>query len=571
MTGAESLAAGLAAHRVRTVFCLAGTAHAWLLKALTEDGARVISARHETGCVTAADGFARVRGKVGVALIKDEQGLANAITGIVTAQQACSPVVVIVTMAPSSWIETRMESGNDPLDMVKPLAKWVRAAPSAARLGEFLAEAFHQASSGRPGVAILGVRQEYYRQAVETLPTPAKLKTFAPAPAAEAVEAAAALLAGARRPMVICGSGAALSGAGDALCAFAERFRIPVFGHALGRGLVPEDDRLGFGWPLAQPAAKCADVVLCVGMRLGQRFGYGLAPRFSADARFIQIDLLAEEIGRNRPIEVPIVADACRGVEALSLALAAAAPPPPNGDPEWVGEALKPRLERLGSLGLGDGPIHPLTLGRELMARLPADAIYVGDGADIQNWMGATIKIRSGRAFLDYYPFGSMGVGTPLALGAAAAAKEEAGETGLAPRPVVLVTGDGSFGFYPTELNGAVLAGLRLFCIISNDGGWGTEKHGQNKALGTSFNCELGDCDYHLIGRAFGATGERIVAVGAIGPALDRGLASEGVTVLNVVTDPEAGALRKSDPRVVTVAFEDLAVSDRAHIASAVE
>lgn len=571
MTGAQSLAAGLKAHGVRTVFCLAGTSHAWLLKAMAEDGAKVISARHETGCVTAADGFARVRGKVGVALIKDEQGLANAVTGVITAQQACSPVVVIVTCAPSSWIETRMESGNDPLDMVKPLAKWVRTAPSAERLGEFLAEAFHQAASGRPGVAVLGVRQEHYRQAVESLPAPPKRRTAPPAPAAEAIEAAAALLAGAERPMVICGSGAALSGAGGALVAFAERFRIPVFGHALGRGLVPEDGRLGFGWPLAQPAARQADVVLCVGMRLGQRFGYGLEPRFGPDARFIQIDLLAEEIGRNRPIEVPIVADARLGVEALALALSARARALPNADPAWVGEALTARMARLDALGTGNSPVHPLAIGRELMARLPTDAIYVGDGADIQNWMGAAIKVRSSRAYLDYYPFGSMGVGTPLALGAAAAALEEAGDTGLPPRPVVLVTGDGSFGFYAAELNGAVLGGLRLLCVISNDGGWGTEKHGQEKALGAAFNCDLGDCDYHLVGRAFGAVGERIETVAGIGPALDRGLAHPGVTVLNVVTDPQAGALRKSDPHVVTVAFEDLAVSDRAHMAPAVK
>lgn len=558
ISGGEAMARECARQDVRTVFALSGAAHTQLLRSLSADGVRVVSTRHETATVCAADGFARVSGKVGVALIKDEQGLANAVTGIVTAQKAGTPVVVLVSTRPESWIEAHHEAEDDPLALARGIAKWVRNVPSPDRVAEYLAEAFHQAATGRTGVAVLGVRQEFGRAQVSAAAPLAKTVLPIPpaAPETSAIDAAATLLLAARRPMILVGGGAYRSGAGPALRQLAEALGAPVMGHAQGRGLAPEDHILGFGWPLAQVAARDADVVLCVGVRLGQRFGYGRAPRFSPDVKFIQIDTVAEEIGRHRPIDAPIVADARLGLEALCAAVGAPAP----RDTGWVNAAMAVRLARIAELEAeGNGAIHPLSLCRRLMDRWPPDAIYVGDGADIQNWMLGTLRLPRAGAFLDHYPFGSMGVGTPLALGAAAAAREAADADGSPLRPVILVTGDGSFGFYCSELNSAQLAGLQLAVIISNDGAWGTEKHGHLKALGESFNCELGQADYHLIAHAFGCGGERVEASAEVPAAIDRMLAAEGPYVLNVITDPMAGATRKTDPRVVTVAFEDMA------------
>ncbi|MDZ4372807.1 MAG: thiamine pyrophosphate-binding protein [Phenylobacterium sp.] len=558
VTGGEALARECARQGVRTAFALSGAAHTQLLRHLTAAGVRIVSTRHETSTVCAADGFARVAGKVGLALIKDEQGLANALTGVITAQKAGTSVVVLVSTRPTAWIEAHHEAEDDPLALVRGVAKWVRTCPSAERMAEYLAEAFHQARAGRAGVAVLGVRQEFGRTPVSAeVPI---CKTVAPvppaAPAAPAIADAVSLLTKAERPLILVGGGAHRSGAGPALQRLARALGAPVMGHAQGRGLVPEDDVLGFGWPLAQVAAQHADVVLCVGMRLGQRFGHGRAPRFASDARFIQIDTVAEEIGRHRTIDVPIVSDARLGIEALCDAIGAPTPRPTR----WVNDAMAVRLARMAELEAdGNGPIHPLSLARRLMDRWPPDAIYVGDGADIQNWMLGTLHLPRAGAFLDHYPFGSMGVGTPLALGAAAAARELAEAEGSPVRPVILVTGDGSFGFYCSELNSAQLAGLRLGVVISNDGAWGTEKHGHLKVLGESFNCELGQADYHLIAQAFGCGGERVESSAEVPAALDRMLTAQIPYVLNVITDPIAGAARKTDPRIVTVAFEDTA------------
>jgi acetolactate synthase I/II/III large subunit len=566
LTGGQVMSRIFQAYGIRTVFCLAGAAHAHALYAFADDGLHIVSGRHETGSVGAADGYARITGRPGVAMIAGYQGLPNAMGGVRTAQLACSPVVLILSLHVANTRESTSEETNDGLDMVKPFVKWAKVVPDSSRLAEYVHVAFQQAMSGRPGVVVLGVPQNIESAVIDGVIDLAPRALGAPpfVPGDDAIAAAAEIIASARQPMIIAGSGAAWSGAGPTLNTLATQHNIPVFGHALGRGLVAEDLRLGFGWSLAQVAARQADVVISVGARLTQRFGYGLAPRFRADAKFVQIDVAAEEFSRNRVIEAPLHGDARLTLEKLARAL----PPIKRGLPTWVNDAMTARLERIDSLGREtEGPIHPYRLGRDLMEALPPDAIFVGDGADILNWMLGVVRVRSPRSYLDHYPLGSMGIGTPLALGAAAGERELAAAEGRKPRPVVLVTGDGSFGFYTAELNAMMLAGLNVTIVIGNDGGWGTERNGQLQSSGRNINCDLGFCDYHLIGHAYGCAGERIERASDITPALQRAFVSPRPTVLNIITDPKAGLVRKQDPRLQMITFEDLPSSHKAHAA----
>jgi acetolactate synthase-1/2/3 large subunit len=321
----------------------------------------------------------------------------------------------------------------------------------------------------------------------------------------------------------------------------------------------------GFPWALAQVAAMDADVVVTAGMRLSQRIGFGMAPRFNQDAKFIQIDIVAEALGRNRHIDVPIIGDAKRTLENLHAALVL------NSDrtawsTSWVKKRIADRMARVEEISTRDSQkIHPIQIGTDLMRKLPENAIFVADGADVYNWMSATMRMRSERSYLDHYPLGSMGVGTPLAIGAAAGAREQAEKSGDQARPVVLVTGDGSFGFYLAEFNSAVLAGLKIVCVIANDGAWGTEKNAQLNSKGMTVNCDLGQCDYHLIADVFGCRGEKVATKAALLPALDRALAADETTIINVITDPDAGLERKKDPRLQMVTFEDLRTSLDVH------
>ena len=538
MTGGEIIAKTLHGYGVQTVACLSGTAHTHLLFALENNDIRIVSGRHETATVAVADGYARVAGRLGVALIKADQGLPNDMSGILTAQQACSPVIVLVSMLPNSKREAADEWPNDWLDIVKPYVKWARTVSSVDRLEEFVHAAARNALNGRPGVALLGIPQQFEGEAVEAIKTHRPPPPLGPRPNEDSINRAADLLSKAKRPMVLAGTGAALSGAGPSLRNLAKAFRYPIIANALGRGLVPEDMTLGFPWHLAQAAAKDADVVLVVGMRLTERIGYGLAPRFAADAKFIQVDIEAEEIGRNREIDVPIHGDAQLSVDALYKALKKRKVDS-KGDPQWVNKSLEARLNRIEELGNNaEGPIHPYKIGRELMDQMPANAIYVGDGADVQNWMHAILRIKSERGFLDHYPLGSMGIGTPLAIGAAAAARDMAEEYGVDRRPVVLVTA--------TAPGGRKSMANSMPSAVRSIASW---------VSGTTISWQIYSAE----------TVKRLNSRRMSNQPLKRAFTADTFSIINILTDPMAGLVRKQDPRVQTVAFEDLVSSLKTH------
>ncbi|MDG2241947.1 MAG: thiamine pyrophosphate-binding protein [Rhodospirillaceae bacterium] len=572
LTGGQVISRILRGYGIETAFVLAGAAHSHTLFAFEDDGVAVVSGRHEAGTVGAADGYARVTGKPGIAMIAGKQGMPNAMAGIQTARMACSPVVVFASVYADPSRESLGDEGEDPLEMAKPYAKLCRVVPTIDRLTEFVHAAMRAAASGRPGVAVLGVPLSIQAATVDgdAALEPHTLQTNVSEASDDAVDAAAEMILKAERPLILAGSGAGLSNAGPALRSLVDSHRLPVLGHALGRGLVPEDHTLGFSWPLAQVAAKEADAVLVVGMRLSQRIGYGLAPRFNAKAKFAQIDVVADEFGRNRIIDVPLLGDAALTVAKLNAALTAKGYLP-KGDPTWINEAIAERMARINELGREkNSKIHPTRIGRDLMDVMPQDAIFVGDGADALNWMHGVIRISGDRRYLDHYPLGSMGIGTALSIGAAAGEREVAARENRDPREVVLVTGDGAFGFYASEWNAAVLAGLKIVCVIANDGAWGTEKNGQLNAAGRNINCELGQANYELIGQVFGCLSERVATPSDIKPALQRAFAADQTSIINVLTDPDAGLARKQDPRLQMITFEDLPLSRKAHYSSEV-
>lgn len=563
INGGMVVSRALSRYGIRTVFAVAGASHTFLLDALDRDGFRIVSSRHESGCVSAADGYARITGRLGVAMIIADQGTPNAINGIAAAFHACSPVLILVARLPNSWTEAESEYDNAKHPLVGSITKWARTVPAAERLAEYIDAGAKRALGGRCGPVVLQIPQEYLSQTLADFGAAAQPAPQTARPAADpsAIEAAADLLAGAERPLLIAGAGAAYGKAGPALQTLVERFDMPIAGNGLGRGVVSEDWERSFSWPLMQIAARDADVVCVVGARLKQRLGYGLPPRFSPAAKFIQIDVMAEELSRNRRIDVPISADA--GLAAGQLVTALQQRQAPRGlRALWLRERLQDRMRYLDAVAArATGAIHPLALGRELAKRLPANAIVVGDGADVQNWMYGALRVREAPGFLDHYPMGAMGIGTPLAVGAAAAARELAVADGSPLRPVLLTTGDGSFGFYPAELHAAAQAGLKLICVVGNDGAWGTELHGQLHAIKRSVNTELGFLRYDLVGQGFGCHGEHVETPAQLDSALNRAFAANGPSVVNVVIDRAAGAQLKSDPLAQMILFDDLATN----------
>ena len=553
MTGGEWITRALQAHGVGTVFAVAGASHTHLLEPLDRAGVAILSHRHEAGAVGAADGYARAGGALGVALIVADQGLPNAVGALAVAWHAQTPVLVLVAAPPRVYREADAAIDQDRLALVAPLTRWARTVPDAARLADHVETAVKHARAGAGGPVVLLIPENLLQAPLDTgavTPWPAPAAGAAPP---GAVKRAAALLAAAERPLVVAGAGAAKAGAEAPLRALAERHGMPVFMNGLGRGLVPEDGRLGFAWPYAQPAAARADVVLVAGARLTQRLGLGLPPRFAADARFIQADIDPAAMHRNRPVDVPLLGDARASLDALVAELEGRAP---RFDTAWVTDALVDRAARVGELAGSPGPaIHPLRLAAAIEARRDRGGIFLADGADIATWLYGAVRIDRPRGFMDHYPMGAMGSCTALAVGAAAFERERAGDG--AP-PVVLVTGDGALGFHPAELHAAVRAKLNLKVFVGNDGAWGTELHGQRAAIGRDVNTRLGQLPYEKLGEAFGATGLSIETTEALDDGVRAAFEAPGTVLVNVLTDPEAGAELKTNDAVRMIVFSDI-------------
>jgi len=556
-TGGELIAAILQRQGIGSVFALGGASHLHVLDPLDRQGTKILSHRHEAGAVGAADGYARASGKPGVALIIADQGLANAVGALAVAYQALSPVLVLVAVPPRRMAEAEASIDQDKLALVAPVSKWARTCPARARLADFIHTALKQAVSGRAGPAVLLVPEEQLQQTGEE--GEAQIAPYPPIPPAApepgAVDAAAALIAKAKRPLIVAGAGVATPAAAHALQEFATRFDLPVMANGRGRGAVPEDFEGSMSWPFGQIAAADADLILLVGARLTQRLGLGLPPRFAPGAQFVQIDMAPEAFHRNRPVDVPILADAALALRALQARLELLAPLAHEA-PGWLHARLAPRKARVADLmALREGPLHPLSLAAAIAQVMPEDAVYCGDGADIQNWMYGAIAIRRLRGFMDHYPMGAMGSVTAMAVGAAAALAEAC----TSPPPVFLVTGDGSIGFHPAELHAAQRAGLRLIVVVGNDGAWGTERHGQLKsAVGRAINTDLGFLPYEKLGEAFGLLGLRADCRASLAAALETAMAAKGPVLINAVIDPEAGAALKSDPLLRMILFSDI-------------
>ncbi|HEY5340649.1 MAG TPA: thiamine pyrophosphate-dependent enzyme, partial [Candidatus Aquilonibacter sp.] len=267
--------------------------------------------------------------------------------------------------------------------------------------------------------------------------------------------------------------------------------------------------------------------------------------------RFVQIYDEAQEIGRNRVVAAPLAGDVALALEAIADGLASHEP---RWSSTWVAELVAPRLARIDAAGRSeDGQAHPLRMARELKARVPADALWVGDGANANNWYKAISRCTTSPGFIDHEPFGTMGVGLPHAIGAAAALQEDGID-----RLVCLGTGDGAFGQYLGELATASLHGLPIFVMVANDGAWGSSRNITLRLFDGTTGVMLAQSRYDLTARSLECHGEFAPTPADIGSAFDRALAAVRAgtpAVVNVLVDANTGAER-ADTLLQMVSFK---------------
>ncbi len=541
-SGGEATAHALLAHGVDTIFTLSGGHLNPIYVHLENTKMRFFDTRHEQAAVWMAEAYGRLTRRPGVALVTAGPGFTNALTPIASAFMAATPLVLI-----SGCVGVRMIEKLDLQDMrqapvIEPMVKKAFICHHPERIPEFIDLAFREASSGRPGPVYLELPVDVLSAEPNgdvAIPiTRVDSQVVDRAKARELMD----LLNQAEKPVLVAGSGAWYSDAGEELSRFIAATGIPIFTAANGRGVVPDTDPLCFGGVLAirpgagMHAGLSADLVILLGTRLNLFCMFG--ETYNPDAKMVQVDIKAEEIGRNRPIDLPIVSD----VRALVSELCEIVETTGNGDA--LRDRFSPWIEELGRAhdeGVATAepdwrststPIHPMRLAKdvdEFMDR--EDDIVVTDGGDATTWIGMTRTMRQAGHYLDYGLFGSLGGGIPYA---------NAAKLLYPDKRVLLFTGDGSLGFNFMEFERAVSKGLPIVVIISNDLGWGMIRHSQVVKLGHAIEpvTELGRIDYHSFVESMGGVGYLVEDPDQIRPALEKAFASGKTACINVMTDP---------------------------------
>jgi acetolactate synthase-1/2/3 large subunit len=532
--GGRIVAKVLKSRGVECLFTLSGGHLFSIYDGCKEEGIRILDVRHEQTAAFAAEGMAKVTRGVGVAALTAGPGVTNGLSAIAGAQANNSPVCVLGGRAP----ELRWGSGSlqeiDHLPFVAPLVKSAQTVKEPGAIAALTAAALDAAAAAPSGPTFLDYPMDVVFTEAEI-----EIPALGAAPAAEpaaGVEEAAALLAGAERPVVMAGTGLYWGRGEEELQGLAEALGIPVFLNGLGRGCVAADHELAFSRARGT-ALGDADVALVVGVPMDFRLGFGNS--FGAETKIVRIDVAENELTANRAPAVDLVGD----VRATLAALRAAAGEGSGRTRAWLEQLHNVETEKRegerAELDDERSPLHPVRIYRELDTVLDRDAIVIGDGGDFVSYAGRYINTYQPGCWMDPGPFGCLGAGPGQAIAAKVAHPD---------RQVCLLLGDGAFGFAGMEFDTMARHGLGVVGVMGNNGIWALEHHPMKFLYGYSVAAELRpETRYDELVESLGCDGVLVRHPDELRPALERAFESGRPTLVNVLTDPEVVYPRKSN------------------------
>jgi len=546
INGAQALVRLLLAEQVREVFGIVGGKLGPLLHAISQhEQLRFLGVRHEgAGPMMAAAAHA-ASGRIAVALGEMGPGGLNMASGLGVAFNNNLPLLAITTNQhrAACYPHCGMFMDLDTVAVTRPLTKWNAVVHDARRLPEIMRRAFREALGGRPGPVHLDIPQDVLSQAcsfdeAEFDIAPSRYRALGRVrPDADDVHRAAALMAEARRPLIVAGGGVIASGAAECVRALAQRWQAPVLPTQMALGVVASDSPhfFGYGGLIAgEPvrlAFERADLVLAVGCRWSSWMWdeHGALARRSK--RLISVNIDPSALGQPALHELALQADAKAALDDLLAACDAGLGQAVDG--AWLPSlrqaraAYASRLEALGEEGEPGQAMHPAALARVIGEALPQDCLAVFDGGHTSFWSNDLTPVHEVRTRFHEPGMSHLGFGLPYAIAL------QAQQPG---RAVALITGDGSFGFTLNELDTARRHRLPVLGIVHNNAAWGIIRAGQRNALGFELGTALEETDYAAIARGFGCHGERVTALAEVGPAIRRALASGLPAVLDCHT-----------------------------------
>jgi oxalyl-CoA decarboxylase len=529
----------LKANDIETIYGVVGIPITDLARVAQASGIRYIGFRQETSAGNAAAAAGFLTKRPGVCLTTSGPGFLNGLPALANATTNCFPMIQISGSSSRPIVD--LQRGDyqdlDQLNAARPFAKAAYRISRVEDIGLGIARAIRTAISGRPGGVYLDIPGEVLGQAMDAAaaadtvwrvvdPAPRQL------PAPEAVGRALAVLTQARRPLIVLGKGAAYAQADNVIRDFIETTGIPFLQMSMAKGLLPDSH------PQSVAAARSlaisrADAVLLVGARLNWLLGHGEAPQWSADTKFVQIDIAASEFDSNRPIAAPLAGDIGSVMSAL---LDGVTSQPIAVPPEWTDELAERRATNDAKMRrrLADDP-HPMKFYNALGAirtvlQANPDAYVVNEGANALDMARNVIDMELPRHRLDTGTWGVMGIGMGYAIAAAV-------ETGS---PVVAIEGDSAFGFSGMEIETICRYRLPVTVVILNNGGVyrGDEVTNGTDPAPTVLNARA---RHELLAEAFGGKGYHVTKPDELQSALTEALASKGPSIIDCELDPSAG------------------------------
>ena len=558
-TVAEHIVDFLERREVKHVFGLCGHTNISVLAALAESPIDFITVRHEQIASHAADAYARVQGRASVVLSHLSPGLTNCATGVANAALDCIPMVVIAGDIPTHYYgkhphqEVNLHADAAQWEIYRPFVKRAWRVDRADLMAEILEKAFHLAESGQPGPVLVNVPMDVFSEVISSdsfdrvaqNTRALKKPSIDDDTAREIVKA----LATAENPVAYVGGGILLAQASDELRGFVDHMGLPVAHSLMGKGALRDDHTLvmgmtGFwGTKLVNQTCLNADCVFAVGTRFKEADCSSWYPGYTFNigakgntTKVIHIDIEPQEIGRNYPTEIGVVADAKAALRVLTRV---AKEIYPDG---FVRSKKKAEIKTFREAFAASNtemqtsaafPMMPERILADTRKALPDDAIITTDVGWNKNGVGQQFDILTPGSILTPGGFATMGFGPPAAIGAKLAAPD---------RVVLSLVGDGGFGQNPSMLATAVELDLGIIWLVMNNNAFGTiaglQKAHYGLTYGTTFpgspDAPTNGPGYAEIARAYGAEGIRVSSADELLPALQAAIASGKPTVLDV-------------------------------------
>jgi acetolactate synthase I/II/III large subunit len=508
MSGAQSIVRSLESAGVETVFGIPGGAILPLYDPLMDSPRiRHILVRHEQGAGHAATGYAQATGRVGVCMATSGPGATNLVTPIADAYMDSVPMVAVTGQVPSASIGTDAFQEADIRGITMPITKHNYLVTDPAEIPRTIAEAFHIASTGRPGPVLVDIAKDAM-QAMTTFtwPTTVDLPGYRPVtkPHGKQIREAARLVVGSRRPVLYVGGGVLKARAWAELRALAELTRIPVVTTLMARGAFPDSHPQHLGMPgmhgtvAAVTALQKSDLIISLGARFDDRVT-GKLSSFAPDAKIVHADIDPAEISKNRFADVPIVGDAREVIADLVVAVKAENDAGHVGDYEaWWGQVDRWRTTYpLGYEKPADGSLAPQYVIERLGSIAGPDALYVAGVGQHQMWAAQFIGYEKPGTWLNSGGLGTMGYAVPAAMGAKA---------GRPDATVWAIDGDGCFQMTNQELATCAINDIPIKVAIINNGSLGMVRQWQT----LFYNERYSNTDLGGAGRNAARAGSRV-------------------------------------------------------------